>query len=296
MASLPIFRSDQVSCRIKSGSLRLVLSVPRLCSSFSPLAFHLRFFRDFRTDLLGHGNLNHDMLPCRLRDGRPQITPVSLEELLEKSSYDVLESWAFFRDNASTPSAKRHNLSPDTFDPGTEIQDTPAIQVVRPHLTEQRETSNAAILAEIRQLQQGLDEIRRPQYPYSSLHSKQVCYANSLPRQPENIPERPAQDSQQPSASSDRQINSNDRSAAELPRCWDPCCHGRTFSNNSNLARHQREKRGGSAKLKCSMCGTEFSRSSARNAHEAEKRCRNVSQATSETRWLNRRMWLSRSG
>ncbi|KEQ59429.1 uncharacterized protein M437DRAFT_57078, partial [Aureobasidium melanogenum CBS 110374] len=59
-------------------------------------------------------------------------------------------------------------------------------------------------------------------------------------------------------------------------RCWDSCCNGRTFSNNSNLARHQREKRGGSTKLKCSICGTGFSRSSARNAHEAEKRCRNA--------------------
>lgn len=79
------------------------------------------------------------------------------------------ESWAFFYDNASTPSAKRHHLIPDPLSPETELYDTPAVQVARPHLVGQGEPSNDAILAEIRKLQQELDETRRSQYPFSTL-------------------------------------------------------------------------------------------------------------------------------
>ncbi|KAM5470514.1 hypothetical protein MferCBS49748_002330 [Microsporum ferrugineum] len=57
-------------------------------------------------------------------------------------------------------------------------------------------------------------------------------------------------------------------------QCWDSCCNGRQFSNKSNFIRHQRERRGESYKLRCSFCDAVFSRSSARNAHEASRRCR----------------------
>ncbi|OJD22470.1 hypothetical protein ACJ73_06180 [Blastomyces percursus] len=57
-------------------------------------------------------------------------------------------------------------------------------------------------------------------------------------------------------------------------RCWEPCCNGRQFSNKSNFIRHQRERRGELPKLRCSFCDATFSRSSARNAHEASRRCR----------------------
>ncbi|KAI9847159.1 MAG: hypothetical protein M1837_003021 [Sclerophora amabilis] len=57
-------------------------------------------------------------------------------------------------------------------------------------------------------------------------------------------------------------------------RCFDTCCNGKQFSNKSNLVRHQRERRGEAAKLRCSFCDAVFSRSSARNSHEAERRCR----------------------
>lgn len=67
-------------------------------------------------------------------------------------------------------------------------------------------------------------------------------------------------------------------------RCWDPCCKGRKFSNNSNLVRHQRERRGLAAKLRCSFCDALFSRSSARNAHEAERRCEPTASAVAARR------------
>lgn len=64
-------------------------------------------------------------------------------------------------------------------------------------------------------------------------------------------------------------------SQPESFRCLESCCKGRLFSNKSNLIRHQRERRGETAKLRCSFCDAVFSRSSARNAHEAARRCRN---------------------
>ncbi|KAE8160975.1 hypothetical protein BDV40DRAFT_201104 [Aspergillus tamarii] len=59
-------------------------------------------------------------------------------------------------------------------------------------------------------------------------------------------------------------------------RCWESCCNGRTFSNRSNLIRHQRERRGESAKLRCSFCDAVFSRRAARDTHEAARRCRRL--------------------
>ncbi|KAI9925909.1 hypothetical protein ASPWEDRAFT_173999 [Aspergillus wentii DTO 134E9] len=56
-------------------------------------------------------------------------------------------------------------------------------------------------------------------------------------------------------------------------RCWESCCRGRRFSNRSNLVRHQRERFGEKAKLRCIYCNARFSRSSARNAHQARRNC-----------------------
>ncbi|KAB8077949.1 hypothetical protein BDV29DRAFT_167401 [Aspergillus leporis] len=59
-------------------------------------------------------------------------------------------------------------------------------------------------------------------------------------------------------------------------RCLESCCNGRAFSSRSNLIRHQRERRGESAKLRCSFCDAVFSRRTARDAHEAARRCRHL--------------------
>ncbi|KAH8897935.1 hypothetical protein GQ53DRAFT_742768 [Thozetella sp. PMI_491] len=44
------------------------------------------------------------------------------------------------------------------------------------------------------------------------------------------------------------------------PRCWDHGCHGRLFSNWSNLVRHQREKAALEARSTCRQCNTKFKR------------------------------------
>ena len=58
------------------------------------------------------------------------------------------------------------------------------------------------------------------------------------------------------------------------PQCWDHGCNGRQFSTFSNLLRHQREKSGSAMKAICPYCGTEFTRTTARNGHMYGGKCR----------------------
>ncbi|KAK8011757.1 hypothetical protein PG989_000017 [Apiospora arundinis] len=57
------------------------------------------------------------------------------------------------------------------------------------------------------------------------------------------------------------------------PQCWEHGCNGRQFSTFGNLPRHQREK-SGQAKAVCPNCGTEFTRTTARNGHLANDKCK----------------------
>jgi hypothetical protein len=101
---------------------------------------------------------------------------------------------------------------------------------------------------------------------------------NTSKRQPGAAPEHQIQTLQQSSslsAPSNPQTNISTPTTSEPLRCWDSCCNGRTFSNKSNFTRHQREKRNGRAELKCCFCGVGFTRATAKQAHEAERRCRN---------------------
>ncbi|CAG8153124.1 unnamed protein product [Penicillium salamii] len=66
-----------------------------------------------------------------------------------------------------------------------------------------------------------------------------------------------------------RQANSRPR-----PQCWDHGCNGREFSTFSNLLRHQRERSGVVAKAECPVCGAVFTRTTARNIHVAQGKCR----------------------
>ena len=52
------------------------------------------------------------------------------------------------------------------------------------------------------------------------------------------------------------------------PQCFDHGCNGRQFSTFSNLLRHQREK------SVCPHCGTEFTRTTARNGHLWGGKCK----------------------
>ncbi|OQD83474.1 hypothetical protein PENANT_c016G01466 [Penicillium antarcticum] len=66
-----------------------------------------------------------------------------------------------------------------------------------------------------------------------------------------------------------RVVNSRPR-----PQCWDHGCNGREFSTFSNLLRHQREKSGVVAKAECPICGAVFTRTTARNIHVAQGKCK----------------------
>lgn len=63
-------------------------------------------------------------------------------------------------------------------------------------------------------------------------------------------------------------------SSRPKPQCWDHGCNGRQFSTFSNLLRHQREKSGSAMKAICPYCGTEFTRTTARNGHMYGGKCK----------------------
>ena len=62
--------------------------------------------------------------------------------------------------------------------------------------------------------------------------------------------------------------------AKPKPQCWEHGCNGRHFSTFSNLLRHQREKGGAASKVLCPYCGTEFTRTTARNGHLYGGKCK----------------------
>ncbi|KAJ5759353.1 hypothetical protein N7520_006509 [Penicillium odoratum] len=66
-------------------------------------------------------------------------------------------------------------------------------------------------------------------------------------------------------------------SSRPRPQCWDHGCNGREFSTFSNLLRHQREKSGVVAKAECPVCGAVFTRTTARNIHVAQGKCKGAS-------------------
>ncbi|OQE26336.1 hypothetical protein PENSTE_c005G08885 [Penicillium steckii] len=70
-------------------------------------------------------------------------------------------------------------------------------------------------------------------------------------------------------------------SSRPRPQCWDHGCNGREFSTFSNLLRHQREKSGVVAKAECPVCGAVFTRTTARNIHVAQGKCKGSGQESS---------------
>ncbi|KAJ5460646.1 uncharacterized protein N7458_002198 [Penicillium daleae] len=80
--------------------------------------------------------------------------------------------------------------------------------------------------------------------------------------------------------------DSNDRSLRVVssrprPQCWEHGCEGREFSTFSNLLRHQREKSGVVAKAECPVCGAVFTRTTARNIHVAQGKCKGTGRESS---------------
>ncbi|KAJ9199634.1 hypothetical protein DTO164E3_4519 [Paecilomyces variotii] len=68
--------------------------------------------------------------------------------------------------------------------------------------------------------------------------------------------------------------------ARPKPQCWDHGCNGREFSTFSNLLRHQRERAGASSKSECPYCGTVFTRTTARNVHISQGKCKAAKEST----------------
>ncbi|CRG84570.1 hypothetical protein PISL3812_01836 [Talaromyces islandicus] len=64
------------------------------------------------------------------------------------------------------------------------------------------------------------------------------------------------------------------------PQCWDHGCNGREFSTFSNLLRHQRERSGAAAKSECPHCGAVFTRTTARNTHISQGKCKGIREST----------------
>ncbi|THX02710.1 hypothetical protein D6D13_08121 [Aureobasidium pullulans] len=174
------------------------------------------------------------------------------------------ESWAFFCTSTTATGTKQLHYPNDAraARPANEtsFQDVEVTTTNPPN--HHTALSENLVLEEIQRLQEKLTQLK-----YSIPSNTQL--ETSKPSS--QILQAP------PTSSTTTNQTATISAPAHLPRCWLPCCNGRTFSNQSNLARHQREKRGQGAKMKCSFCGVGFSRSSAKDKHEAERRCRNGS-------------------
>lgn len=122
----------------------------------------------------------------------------------------------------------------------------------------------------------GRNEVQLPQVPANSLLSNETLYnqarAPQLPAMapvPSNFPPIP-----QPLESTPNEVDVV--GSRQKPQCWDHGCNGRQFSTFSNLLRHQREKSGHAQKARCPHCGTEFTRTTARNGHLYGGKCKGM--------------------
>ncbi|KAK2778080.1 hypothetical protein FQN52_002910 [Onygenales sp. PD_12] len=116
--------------------------------------------------------------------------------------------------------------------------------------------------------------MRHEQYPTETMSSRQYSFS---PGSDAGVPatSAPADGFSTPYSVSPgpedqvRVVNSRPK-----PQCWDHGCNGREFSTFSNLLRHQREKAGTATKSECPHCGTVFTRTTARNGHLAQGKCK----------------------
>ncbi|KAF7585891.1 hypothetical protein BBP40_009929 [Aspergillus hancockii] len=173
------------------------------------------------------------------------------------------EAWNLFQYEQPPSSSDHDNL--ELYDPfpatlfGSQI---PSRANPPTNTDQQAASSSSELVAELRRLREDLERLQSTEAsegPPDALHSM----SDRLDL-----------------IASDSQTNNVARNSvtqqSDALRCWESCCNGRAFSNRSNLIRHQRERRGASAKLRCSFCDAVFSRRGARDAHEAARRCRRL--------------------
>ncbi|KAJ5550191.1 hypothetical protein N7461_004889 [Penicillium sp. DV-2018c] len=98
--------------------------------------------------------------------------------------------------------------------------------------------------------------------------------ASISPQPPPMVGPEPPYSSPESAAATDPDHPVRVLSSRPRPQCWDHGCNGREFSTFSNLLRHQREKSGVVAKAECPVCGAVFTRTTARNIHVAQGKCK----------------------
>lgn len=120
------------------------------------------------------------------------------------------------------------------------------------------------------------NDVQLPQVSASSLNPNETLYNQqrtpqlpTMPSVPSNFPPIP-----QPLESTPNELDVV--GSRQKPQCWDHGCNGRQFSTFSNLLRHQREKSGHAQKARCPHCGTEFTRTTARNGHMYGGKCKGM--------------------
>ena len=144
-------------------------------------------------------------------------------------------------------------------------------------LSAQQIQNNASLYATARH------EMQLPQVPGPALNRPETMYVESRTQQmppmasvPSNFPPIP-----QPLESTPNEVDVV--GSRQKPQCWDHGCNGRQFSTFSNLLRHQREKSGTANKARCPHCGTEFTRTTARNGHLFGGKCKGISDQDKDT-------------
>lgn len=119
-------------------------------------------------------------------------------------------------------------------------------------------------------------DMQLPQIGGTTLNTPDTLY--SQPRAPQGPPMGPVASNfppiPQPLESTPNEVDVS--GSRQKPQCWDHGCNGRQFSTFSNLLRHQREKSGTATKARCPHCGTEFTRTTARNGHLYGGKCKGI--------------------
>lgn len=130
---------------------------------------------------------------------------------------------------------------------------------------------------------------RSTSFPLDALPSMQASDPLYPPQLGSNVPSQPWPSSTgasrpsislaplttfSPSSSMDNAEGIRILASRPKPQCFEHGCNGRQFSTFSNLLRHQREKSGSASKAVCPHCGTEFTRTTARNGHLYGGKCK----------------------
>ncbi|KAJ5835626.1 hypothetical protein N7447_001652 [Penicillium robsamsonii] len=122
--------------------------------------------------------------------------------------------------------------------------------------------------------------INQPSYYFPDTSSIPSHPASNSSQPPSMAPE-PSYSSPELAAAADSDHPVRVLSLRPRPQCWDHGCNGREFSTFSNLLRHQREKSGVVAKAECPICGAVFTRTTARNIHVAQGKCKSSGRESS---------------